>query len=625
MRTWNPDGQSLAAQFLVLQEEEKQRRMKEMSPEEQAALWYHWSFWARPNQLLPPGDWRIWLIMAGRGFGKTRVGAECVRQWAKVCERVNLIGATADDARDIMVEGESGILAVCPKDERPNYVKHARKLVWPSGCISLIFTADEPERLRGKQHEKLWGDERAAWRYDESWDQAVFGLRLGKNPQAVVTTTPRPTKAIKELRNDPATIVTHGVTYDNKYNLAPGFLKDLVKKYEGTRLGRQELNAELLEDMPGALWKRDNLDKYRRTPDQVPDMKRVVVALDPAASDDPESSAETGLICAGLGTDNRGYILDDETLRAKPEGWAKAAIALYKRRQGDKVVAERNNGGDMVEATMRVVDPNIPFKTVWASRGKRIRAEPIAALYEKGLISHVGIFAKLEDQLCVWDPADTKLKSPDRLDAAVWALTELFLEEKAEGGGLATVDQWKVWKLPKPPKATDIVVSLWAQAEEENVKAGLAAWGIFTHDAKYCAVLLEVKELMAPAVMVATQLKKLVETHQPDVVVTPKTEEPWLTRYLRREGLLVKEMVYDKEVGPQAAAEVLGNSQGWRPDLPWALKAAQDFQRYPYGEREAVVHALSLGLLHLKRRGNFDLPEDEDEAVEEQQRGAIYA
>lgn len=388
---------------------------------------------------MPPGDWRVWLILAGRGFGKTRTGAETVRQWVKRYPLVNLIGATADDARDIMIEGESGILAICPKDERPTYVANKAQLQWPNGAKSLVFTADSPERLRGKQHMKLWADELCAWRYQESWDQAMFGLRLGDAPQAIVTTTPKPTLLLRNLTKDPQTFVTRGSTFDNKANLADAFIGQILSKYEGTRLGRQEIYGEVLDDYAGALWSRGNLDRNRvgsgeKAPREVPTLRRVVVAIDPAATATEESD-ETGIIVAGVGQDGRGYVLEDRSGRYTPEGWAREAIALYKRWSADRIVAEVNNGGDMVEATIRMVDRTVSYKSVRASRGKVIRAEPIAALYEQDKVSHVqrGLTA-LEDQMCQFS-ADFDRKaagySPDRVDALVWALTELMVEPQS--------------------------------------------------------------------------------------------------------------------------------------------------------------------------------------------------
>jgi phage terminase large subunit-like protein len=380
---------------------------------------YDWQFWRRAKQRPPAPPWTYWLIKAGRGFGKTRVGAETVRQWVKRFSRVNLIGATADDARDIMVEGESGILAICPRDERPTYRKGERKLLWPNGATSLIFTADEPERLRGKQHEKLWPDELAAWRYaEEAWDQAMMGLRLGTEPQAVITTTPRPTKIIKRLMADPACIVTNGSTYENRPNLAPSFFAEIIKRYEGTRLGRQELLAEILEDNPGALWTRAMIEASRVT--AAPALDRIVVALDPAAGSG-EENAETGIVVAGVsGTDY--FVLDDRSLRDHPQRWAAAGVGAYHHWRADRIVGEANHGGEMIEALLRAVDADVSYHSVRATRGKLIRAEPIAALYEQGRVHHVGCFPPLEDQMCEWVPGD---ESPDRMDALVWALTEL--------------------------------------------------------------------------------------------------------------------------------------------------------------------------------------------------------
>lgn len=391
---------------------------------------FDWSLKARPSQRIPPGDWIVWLILAGRGYGKTRTGAETVRQWIRTCPYVNLIGATADDARDIMIEGESGVLAVCPDTERPQYKKSERKLIWPNGATSLIFTADEPERLRGKQHGKLWCDELAAWRYPEAWDQASLGLRLGNHPQAVITTTPRPTPLVRTLAKDPKTYITKGSTYENRDNLASAFISQIITKYEGTRLGRQELNAEILEDNPGALWKRAQIDDSRMS--AAPELCRIVVAVDPAVSSNEESDL-TGIVCVGKDRNNppHFYVLEDVSDIYSPDQWADAVVRLYHRRSADRVVAEINQGGDMVEAILRGKHSGIPYTAVRATRGKAVRAEPIAALYEQGRVHHIGSFAQLEDQMCDWDPA-TATKSPDRMDALVWGMTEL-----SEGGELA--------------------------------------------------------------------------------------------------------------------------------------------------------------------------------------------
>lgn len=407
-----------------LNEKEIEKVLDSFEVEEAEAILHDWQLWGRPDQQIPTGNWRTWLILAGRGWGKTRTGAETVREWVKHYPIVNLIAATADDARDIMIEGESGILAICPPNEKPDYKSSRRCLVWPNGAKSLIFTADEPERLRGKQHQKLWMDELASWRYVESFDQAMFGLRLGNNPQTVITTTPRPTKIIREIAKDTTTYVTRGTTYDNRANLAPAFYAEIIKKYEGTRLGRQELNAEILDDNPNALWKRDRIDELRLSKTQI-NFRRVVVGVDPSVTN-TGSSDETGIIVAALGDDGHGYILGDLSLVASPDGWARKAVGAYKDHCADRLIGEANNGGDLIEAVIRTVDPHVSYKKVHASRGKAKRAEPIAALYEQGKVHHVGSFPKLEDQMCSYDPEDASADSPDRMDALVWALTELF-------------------------------------------------------------------------------------------------------------------------------------------------------------------------------------------------------
>ena len=395
--------------------------LKSLSKTEALRLAHDWQFWARDKQLSPEWDWFVWLILAGRGFGKTRTGAEMVRKWVQKYPLVNLIGATADDARDIMIQGESGILAVCPPGERPIYKKNERALVWPNGAKSLIFTAAEPDRLRGKQHMKLWADELCSWRYAEAWEQAMLGLRLGDSPQAIVTTTPRPTPLIKALAGDNRNAVTTGTTYENRGNLAPGFFEYVITKYENTRLGRQELNAEILEDNPGALWKRSQIEALRVT--SAPALRRIVVAIDPAAT---SGGDENGIVVAGIAADGQGYVLDDLTLKGSPHAWATVAVNAYHAQEADRLLGEANNGGEMVEHTVRTVDPNVSYNAVHASRGKITRAEPIAALYEQGKVHHVGMFAELEDQMCDWAP-NSGQASPDRMDALVWALTELML------------------------------------------------------------------------------------------------------------------------------------------------------------------------------------------------------
>lgn len=419
------ENDSLAEWTSSLPDVERKSWLASLSEQEAELLWYDWSgYWARPSQLPPSGDWTIWLILAGRGFGKTRTGAEWVRDSVKRFPLVNVIAATADDARDIMIEGESGILAVCPTSERPLYKASQRRLEWPNGARSLIFTADEPDRLRGKQHMRLWADETASWRYPEAWDQAMFGLRLGAEPRAVVTTTPRPTSLILSLLKDPTVVVTRGSTYDNRANLSPVFYEQIISKYEGTRLGRQELMAEVLEDVPGALWQMRLIDDQRVQ--EAPELYRVVVAIDPAVTSG-EDADDTGIVVAGAGVDGHGYVLADRTCKLSSDAWARRALVAYDEFKADRVVAEVNNGGDLVERVLRMVSPNVPYTAVHASRGKRIRAEPVAALYEQGKIHHVGGLPELEDQMCSFVP-EGGAGSPDRVDALVWALTQLFVD-----------------------------------------------------------------------------------------------------------------------------------------------------------------------------------------------------
>jgi predicted phage terminase large subunit-like protein len=404
-----------------------------LNPAETRALLYGWPFWARANQLPPAGDWRVWLLLAGRGFGKTRTGAELIRAQAMTlaARRLALVAPTAGDARDIMVEGESGILAISPPWERPRYEPSKRRLTWPNGAIGTLFSADEPERLRGPQHDAAWCDELASWRYPEAWDMLMLGLRLGTDPRVVVTTTPRPTKLIRELIADPTVVVTRGTTHENRANLAPVFLGQIVRKYQGTRLGRQELEAEILEDVPGALWNRGVIEATRAS--RAPSLIRVVVAIDPAASS-TAGADETGIIVAGKDEDGRGWVIADASGRYPPTEWAKTAISAYRAHRADRIVAEVNNGGDMVEATLRMIEPNASFAAVRASRGKVARAEPVAALYEQGRVRHLGVFPQLEDQMCTFTPeahATSKSRSagysPDRVDALVWALTDLLV------------------------------------------------------------------------------------------------------------------------------------------------------------------------------------------------------
>jgi phage terminase large subunit-like protein len=417
--------------------------IQSLSDKDAVDLGYNWYLngGARASQKPPDGDWRVWLLIAGRGFGKTRTGAEFVRAWvaAGLARRVALVGPTALDARSVMVEGESGLLSIGPAGERPDYEPSLHRLTWSNGAIATTYSADEPNRLRGPQHDLAWCDELAAWRYPAAWDMLMFGLRLGEDPRVVVTTTPRPIKLIRDLIADPKVLLTRGRTVENERNLAPAFLDQIVRRYQGTRLGRQELDGEILDDMLGALWTHGMIEATRLTalPELAPpELARIVVAIDPAVSSH-EDSDETGIIVAGRDANGHGYVLADASGRYAPAEWARVAIAAYGAHKADRIVAEINNGGEMVEATLRMIDPNVPFSAVRATRGKVARAEPVAALYEQGRIHHIGAFLQLEDQMCSFTSDFDRIAagySPDRVDALVWALTELLVEPRAGDG-----------------------------------------------------------------------------------------------------------------------------------------------------------------------------------------------
>lgn len=428
--------QSLA----MLPEAERHQTLKSLNDKEAEALYYDWEFWARPNQLPPPGDWLVWLIMAGRGMGKTRAGAEFVLREIRMgrVNRIALVAKTPADARDVMIEGDSGLLSISPPRDRPLYEPSKRRLTWKNGAMALVFSSKEPDQLRGPQYDLAWGDEIRTWYYpQETWDNLMFGLRLGEHPRVVVTTTPLPISVIKNIMKAPDTVITTGTTYDNAANLAPSFFRQIISKYEGTRLGRQEIKAELLEDVPGALWSRAIIG-YR----PAPDLCRVVVAIDPASTSS-EDSDETGIVVAGKGIDGRGYILADRSARVSPDGWARRAIQGYDDYKADRIIGEVNNGGEMVHLTIKTVR-DAPYKAVHASRGKQARAEPVAALYEQGKISHVQVFEELEDQMVTWTPESGE--SPDRLDALVWAITELMLEEPEPQEKILVYDSMKLIK-----------------------------------------------------------------------------------------------------------------------------------------------------------------------------------
>ena len=411
----------------------------ELTEAEALAILHDWPTWARPDQLAPESDWDVWLIMTGRGWGKTRTAAQQVCAWAEAGNDpyIHLVARTAADARDTMVEGESGILAISHPSRRPVYEPSKRRITWPNGTKATLFSAEEPDALRGPQCYKWWADEVASWKYmQDTWDMLQFGARLGAHPQGIVTTTPRPVRVLKDLvkRVESGRVVmTRGHTRDNAQNLAPQFMAQILDRYAGTRLGRQELDGEILDDNPRALWRRAWIDAARV--DKAPDgYQRVVVAVDPGIKS-KEGSDATGIVVCGKDWRGQYYVVDDCTMIGTPREWALAVSAAYKRHQADRIVAEVNQGGEMVEHVIQSVDASLPVKMVHASRGKQLRAEPVSALAEQGKIHHVGFLGLLEDELCEWDPADANAPSPNRLDACVYGITELMGGEGFADGG----------------------------------------------------------------------------------------------------------------------------------------------------------------------------------------------
>jgi phage terminase large subunit-like protein len=428
------------------------RRLQRLSPAEAALLRYEWRFWARPSQIAPAGEWGIWLLMTGRGFGKTRAGAQWVIEQAKSPgHRIAIVGRIPADGRDVMVGGESGILACSAPDFRPAYTPSQRLLRWSNGSEAKLYSSEKPEDLRGPNFHCAWIDELAKYdRAQETWDTLVMAVRLPTDPRIVVTTTPRPISIIKTLMDDPACRVTHGSIYDNRSNLSGKFFERLVKRYEGTYLGQQELEGLLITDRPGALWTREVIDTHRVR--AAPDiLTRVVVAIDPPATASQDSS-EAGIVVVGQGIDGCAYVLADGSLHGSPDTWGRQAVRLYDRFNADQIIGEVNNGGDMVGFTVKQCaealrrdgerdSSVVPYVAVRASRGKLTRAEPVSALYTQGRVRHVGLYADLEDQLTSWVPGEA---SPDRLDALVWALTSLVIYGSTDvetWGGAETPEQ----------------------------------------------------------------------------------------------------------------------------------------------------------------------------------------
>lgn len=420
-------GESLAEQLAGLDEPDRQQWIESFTDEDLKRALEDWDFWARPAQKLPPGSWYTWLILSGRGFGKTLTGAQTCHLWARNYPRIALCGPSAGDVRDAMIEGETGILNSGPKDWRPHYEPSKRRLTWPNGSIGTTFGAGEdPEELRGPQFYKAWCDELAAWQYaKEGIEMLDFGLRLGDQPQRVITTTPKPKPVIKELIKRDSTVLTKGSSMENVGNLSPVYFAEVIQPYIGTRLGRQEIYAEILDDVPGALWTTEMIERNYRA---APDLNEIVVAADPSVTEDGN---ECGIIVAGRSYEPRAYVLDDRSGQMSPLAWGKRLIVAYQDFNADKIIAEANNGGELVRVNVQMAALAMgvkmpPFDLVYASRGKRTRAEPVAALYEQDRASHLRPLPELEDQLTTWVPTDD---SPDRLDALVWAVTYLMIDQ----------------------------------------------------------------------------------------------------------------------------------------------------------------------------------------------------
>lgn len=461
-----PDNRSVAQR--LADDDALEDMIDSLTPQEQAELSYHWPFWARQNQLLPPGNWKTWMILAGRGAGKTRTLSETVKIWSETNAHIGVVGATADDVNAVVVDGDSGILAIFPKHERPIWQKTYRRLVFHNGCRVQLFSADAPERLRGRQFHKLAFDELASWgasgaggsaaataissgdagRY--TFDMAMMGLRLGSKPQVVISTTPRPIPLISDILKHPRTVITRGSTMDNSANLAPDFIESVLDSYGNTRLGRQEIYGELLGDTPGALWTPAMIEAANADFPIPDNFDRVVVAVDPSGAGSAAGNHDAiGIIAAGakmIGKTQHFWILDDHTLTASPDAWARAALDLADSWDADRLVAEVNFGGAMVESVLRSVNPNVPFRAVTASRGKVARAEPVAALYEQGRVHHYRHFPDLERQMEAFTTSGFKGRgSPDRVDACVWAVMDLLSKKRAPIVGGVSADSSSYW------------------------------------------------------------------------------------------------------------------------------------------------------------------------------------
>lgn len=427
------EGAAVLARLMALPRELRAEVVGALTPPLRRELETRWWLWAHDGQIWPEGDWRVWLIQAGRGFGKTRAGAEWVSQIARDNPEalIALVGATEEDARRVMVEGPSGLLAVVRPEEIAVWRRASGEVHFESGARAFVYSADAPEKLRGPEHEAAWCDELGKWRAgrgDKAWDNLVMGLRRGDRPRVLVTTTPRGNALMRRVKALPDLVQTLGKTRDNPH-LPASFVAAMVAEYGGTLKGRQELDGELIEEVEGALWQRGLIERQRVR--AAPALVRVVIGVDPPAGTEGDAC---GIVAVGLGADGLGYVLEDASVQGlAPEGWARAVAACAARHDADRVIAEKNQGGSMVESVLRAADAVLPVRLVHASRGKSARAEPVSALYETGKVWHAGAFPELEDELCGLQAGggyDGPGRSPDRADALVWALTELMLRRR---------------------------------------------------------------------------------------------------------------------------------------------------------------------------------------------------
>lgn len=422
--------------LIALPPRERRSALLAMTPMQRREFRDRWAAWAHAGQLAPPGDWRVWLIRAGRGFGKTRAGAEWIGALARSMPeaRVALVGATPDDVREVMIEGPSGLIALAREHEPLEWRATTGVVRWPNGATASVYAASGPEKLRGPEHHLAWCDELGKWGRggEAAWDNLMLTMRLGDRPRVLVTTTPRPTRLMRRVMALPGVVETRGSTRDNPH-LPDSFVAAMTESYAGTMLGRQELEGELIDEVTGALWTRGLIEARRAA--AMPDAVRVVIGVDPPAGTGGDAC---GIVAVALGADGRGYVLEDASVTgATPEGWARAVAACAARRGADRVVAEKNQGGEMVRSTLLAADAVLPVTLVHASRGKAARAEPVAALYEAGKAWHVGAFPALEDELCGLSAGggyEGPGRSPDRADALVWALTELMLGRRGAVG-----------------------------------------------------------------------------------------------------------------------------------------------------------------------------------------------